>query len=143
MEYKGYCQSCSMPLDKTDLKGTEKDGSISDLYCRYCYNNGVFTNPGLTLDKMRSRVVSEAGKKQLPAHVLEDALVRLPHLFRWKRKSKEEKKPALPQEVAEPAEKLPLQAAPTPGPLAGTEQELDRISGEDEIDYQRDDYSGY
>lgn len=35
------CQSCSIPLyDK--YKGTNKDASLSNEYCKYCYENGEF-----------------------------------------------------------------------------------------------------
>ncbi len=36
------CQSCSMPIDSNDLLGTNKDGSINQDYCKYCYQNGEF-----------------------------------------------------------------------------------------------------
>ena len=43
METK-YCQSCGMPMGETDeLYGTEKDGTKSGDYCKYCYENGAFT----------------------------------------------------------------------------------------------------
>ena len=39
-----YCQSCGMPMGNTnELYGTERDGSKSIDYCKYCYQNGVFT----------------------------------------------------------------------------------------------------
>ena len=37
------CQSCGMPLDFMELRGTEKDGRKSDDYCMYCYKDGHFT----------------------------------------------------------------------------------------------------
>lgn len=72
MEEK-YCQSCGMPMGKTDeMYGTEKDNSKSTDYCKYCYENGAFTfrgsmeemieicvspmvenNPGMTQDSAR------------------------------------------------------------------------------------------
>ncbi|MBL0258370.1 MAG: zinc ribbon domain-containing protein [Bacteroidetes bacterium] len=41
-EFKN-CQSCGMPL-KRDEKGggTNVDGSISKMYCSYCYDKGEF-----------------------------------------------------------------------------------------------------
>jgi len=38
------CQSCGMPL-KRDPKhgGSNADGTKSELYCSYCYADGVFT----------------------------------------------------------------------------------------------------
>ena len=39
-----FCQSCAMPLNKTEEFGTEKDGAKSQDYCHYCYQNGAFTS---------------------------------------------------------------------------------------------------
>jgi hypothetical protein len=37
------CQSCGMPLKQDPKKGgTNADGSISDIYCSYCYEDGDF-----------------------------------------------------------------------------------------------------
>lgn len=46
-----FCQSCAMPLNEDNL-GTEKDGSSSQEYCMYCYQNGEFTNPDITYAEM-------------------------------------------------------------------------------------------
>ncbi len=48
---KQFCQSCGMPLEKTEDFGTEKDGSQSVEYCRYCYQNGEWTQPEITLEE--------------------------------------------------------------------------------------------
>lgn len=51
METK-YCQVCGMPMgDTNELYGTEKDGTKSEDYCKYCYDNGEFTFKG-TMDEM-------------------------------------------------------------------------------------------
>ena len=51
MEMK-YCQVCGMPMGDTDeLYGIEKDGTKSNDYCKYCYDNGEFTFKG-TMDEM-------------------------------------------------------------------------------------------
>lgn len=43
MEEK-YCQSCGMPMGINDeLYGTQVNGSKSQDYCKYCYENGHFT----------------------------------------------------------------------------------------------------
>ena len=46
------CQSCGMPLTETELCGTQADGSTSDEYCIYCYKEGKFTEPDLTVEVM-------------------------------------------------------------------------------------------
>ena len=38
------CQSCAMPITSDDLLGTEKDDSINQDYCKYCYKDGEFTD---------------------------------------------------------------------------------------------------
>ncbi len=83
METVNFCQSCSMPLDNPELLGTEEDGSPSYEYCKYCYQNGEFTSPGLTLDEMKERMTKMSDKEKLPEDILEAAINRLPHLKRW------------------------------------------------------------
>lgn len=47
-----YCQCCGMPMgDTNELYGTEKDGSKSVDYCKYCYENGAFTSE-CTMEEM-------------------------------------------------------------------------------------------
>jgi len=41
-----------MPLSDETLFGTEKDGSKNEDYCIYCYKEGAFTEPDLTVDMM-------------------------------------------------------------------------------------------
>lgn len=45
-----FCQSCAMPMGDDDF-GTEKDGSKSEDYCKYCYQNGEFTSD-VTMEEM-------------------------------------------------------------------------------------------
>ena len=50
MENVKFCQSCGMPLDKEEVKGTQKNGLKSDEYCKYCYGNGVFKHQKMNLE---------------------------------------------------------------------------------------------
>ena len=44
MEAK-HCQSCGMPMGATnEMYGTNADGSKSEDYCKYCFENGAFTS---------------------------------------------------------------------------------------------------
>lgn len=36
------CQSCGMPIISDEQLGTNKDGSISQDYCKYCFTDGEF-----------------------------------------------------------------------------------------------------
>ena len=42
MEDTKICQSCAMPLTSRDLLGTNKDGSVNEDYCKWCYDKGEF-----------------------------------------------------------------------------------------------------
>ena len=81
-----FCQSCGMPLEKDEDFGTNSDGSKSEEYCNYCYLNGEFTNPNITLEEMID-LCSKAmeGYGIMP---FEDAKKlsqqNLPKLKRWK-----------------------------------------------------------
>lgn len=86
MENKNLCQSCSMPLDKPELQGTEKDGTKSKEYCMYCYQNGAFTTPNITLGEMQAMVKQQMSKMKMDEGVIGKAVNSLPHLKRWRGK---------------------------------------------------------
>lgn len=77
------CQSCSMPIEDPALQGTEKDGSKSSEYCKFCYQQGEFVNPGMTLDEMRTVVIEKMEDKKIPENIIAAAVSSLPHLKRW------------------------------------------------------------
>jgi len=85
MEPQLFCQSCTMPIDDPALRGTEKTGEKSELYCKYCYSNGEFTNPSMTLAEMENICKEQMKKQNIPAHILELSLKMLPNLKRWKK----------------------------------------------------------
>lgn len=84
MENRTFCQSCSMPLDNLEMVGTEKDGSKSKEYCRFCYQDGVFTNPNMTLEEMTSLVKTQMKKLQITQETIDLAVSSLPNLKRWR-----------------------------------------------------------
>ena len=79
-----YCQSCTMPLDKEEIMGTELDGSHNHEYCKYCYQNGAFTSPDITMDEMEVIVRSQMEKMHIPQNIIDMSADMLPHLKRWK-----------------------------------------------------------
>ena len=87
METKNFCQSCSMPLDKPEQQGTEKDGSKSKEYCTYCFQNGAFINPNMTMDEMKTLVREQMEKRKIDAGIIQMAVSSLPHLKRWRAKT--------------------------------------------------------
>ncbi|MGE5106667.1 MAG: zinc ribbon domain-containing protein [Sphingobacteriales bacterium] len=87
MENRNFCQSCSMPLDKPEMMGTEKDGSKSNEYCVYCYQNGAFINPNMTLDEMKTVVKTQMEKRKIDSALINRAVNSLPGLKRWRSKA--------------------------------------------------------
>jgi hypothetical protein len=81
------CQSCGMPLQTKkagDCRGTETDGTRSELWCSLCYGNGAFVGPDCTLDDMR-KIVDNALREQGSGRVFRWlAAKQLPRLARWK-----------------------------------------------------------
>ncbi|HPF17078.1 MAG TPA: zinc ribbon domain-containing protein [Thermotogota bacterium] len=79
------CQSCGMPL-KEELFGTEKDGSLNQEYCVYCYKDGSFTSE-CTMEEMIETCVpfmEEQGMNKEEARALLEK--ELPKLRRWGQK---------------------------------------------------------
>lgn len=80
------CQSCGMPLDTEDLKGTEKNGLKSDEYCKYCYENGEFKNQKMNLEDMKNNVKNQMKLLEQHEYEIQKAVNILPALKRWKTK---------------------------------------------------------
>ena len=83
MEAYTCCQSCGMPMDRPELMGTEKDRSKSTIYCIYCYRDGEFYQPDMTIGQMKQHVREELRKSRASETVIATAVIRLPYLGRW------------------------------------------------------------
>jgi hypothetical protein len=86
---KIYCQCCGMPMGTTDeLYGTEKDGSTSTDYCKYCYEDGVFLFNG-SMEEMIEICVPpmvEANPDMTQDDARKMMTTFLPMLKRWRAK---------------------------------------------------------
>lgn len=78
------CQSCGMPLTVTS-RGTEYDLKPATEYCKYCYQEGHYTNPDLPLEEQIKRLATMAVVNMLssPEEALRMAEQTLPRLKRW------------------------------------------------------------
>lgn len=80
-----FCQSCGMPITSDELWGKEASGAASQEYCAYCYLNGKFTQPDLSMQQMMDLCVPFMVEKGMDAasarKILEDCL---PKLKRWR-----------------------------------------------------------
>jgi len=85
METKGKCQSCGMPL-KADPRGgaTNADGTLNPEYCSYCFVNGSFVNPDMSMDQMKALVVEKLQEKGFPKLVARFFAAGLRRLKRWR-----------------------------------------------------------
>lgn len=79
------CQSCGMPIASDDQLGTNKDGSISQDYCKYCYDKGEFIDK-VSMEEyidMCSQFGAQAGMTNEEMKALCQQL--FPTLKRWKK----------------------------------------------------------
>ena len=79
------CQSCGMPLSK-DIKGggTNADLSISTMYCSYCYENGAFKQPDISVLEMKGFVKEKLKEMGFPGFLAGFFTMGIPKLKRWK-----------------------------------------------------------
>ena len=67
------CEKCNQEIDKIKY------------YCKYCYENGQFTNPHITLEEMEERVKSKMEEMKMDADTISLAVSSLPNLKRWRK----------------------------------------------------------
>lgn len=74
-----------MPLESADQLGTNKDGSINEDYCKYCYNKGEFIDD-VSMEEyieMCSQYGAQAG---MTNEEMKELCTKLfPTLKRWKK----------------------------------------------------------
>ena len=79
------CQSCGMPLSKDPEKGgTNADNSKSTIYCSYCYQDGDFTQPDITVDEMKKFCKQKMKEMGFPGFLAAFSTLGIPKLERWK-----------------------------------------------------------
>lgn len=81
-----FCQSCAMPMSSSEMFGTNSDGTKTDEFCTYCYQEGQFTAPGITAREMIDKCVSVmVQQKIMPEGQARDLMTKtIPNLNRWK-----------------------------------------------------------
>ena len=80
------CQSCGMPL-KRDPKGggSHTDGTKSVMYCSYCFQQGQFSQPNITMPEMREFVKGKLKEFGFPGFLTGLFTMNIPKLERWKK----------------------------------------------------------
>ena len=78
------CQSCGMPIKNKNQLGTNKDGTVNNLFCKYCYLNGEFID-----DVSMKEYIEMCSKYAFQAGMTNDQMKQycenlFPTLKRWK-----------------------------------------------------------
>lgn len=84
------CESCGMPLADPSLLGTEADGSPAVHYCKWCYEDGGYTSPDITMEGMADVCVRHMAVpgSDFTEDEARDFMGRfLPQLDRWSHES--------------------------------------------------------
>ena len=82
------CQSCGMPLKKSpNGGGANADGTISNMYCAHCYENGQFINPDWNVNQMQNFVKEKMKEMGFMMSLFANSFAKkIPNLERWKKK---------------------------------------------------------
>lgn len=80
-----FCQSCGMPMKQDPgAGGTNADGSKSEEYCSYCYENGAFHNPDFTAKEMQDFCIVKMKEQGVPRFLGWLFTRSIPKLKRWR-----------------------------------------------------------
>lgn len=84
MDHIVRCQSCHMPLDP-GFFGSNADGSVNREWCRFCFKDGAFTNPDLTVEQMIEESIRHLTKHLgvPPEEARQRSKTNIPKLKRW------------------------------------------------------------
>ena len=86
---RNICQSCGMPIRSMSDFGTYADGSANTDYCFECYQEGLFTDPDITLEEKMARniaIAQKLGMSRSKAHQM--VKTKLRGLSRWHKSRK-------------------------------------------------------
>jgi len=76
-----------MPMEKTEDFWTNADQSKSKDYCHFCFQNGKFTDPNITMEQMIDKVAGFAKQMRMSEdQAKEMAKTFIPKLKRWQGK---------------------------------------------------------
>jgi hypothetical protein len=79
-----FCQSCSMPMTKPEDFGNDADGSQNSDFCHYCFQNGRFTEPDITMERMIEKCAAILEQMQVSDIEIEQTKKFIPMLRRWR-----------------------------------------------------------
>ncbi len=74
-----------MPIQNPEDFGTNADGSKNNEYCRYCFQEGKFTEPNITVKQMIEKCAGIMTQMQMPQAQIKQTKTFIPTLKRWKK----------------------------------------------------------
>lgn len=80
---KAVCQSCCAPILKEFDKGREMDGRTTDVYCRRCFQSGMFTDPKMTVEEMHEIIRMRMIEMKFPRFLAKLLANQVYTLKRW------------------------------------------------------------
>ena len=81
---KLFCQCCGMPIDDASILGRDKDGTLNEEYCKWCYADGTYTYNDMDelIDVCVKNMVNESFTEEQARTYLKEMLPKLDY---WKR----------------------------------------------------------
>ena len=81
---KLICQCCGMPIDDDSILGRDKDGTLNEEYCKWCYADGTYTYNDMDelVDVCVKNMVYENFTEEQACSYLKEMLPKLDY---WKR----------------------------------------------------------
>ena len=78
------CQCCGMPIDDDSILGRDKDGTLNEEYCKWCYADGTYTYNDMDelIDVCVKNMVNENFTEKQAGSYLKEMLPKLDY---WKR----------------------------------------------------------
>lgn len=75
-----------MPMNSSEMFGTNADGSKSEEFCTHCFQNGAFTAPNISVHEMIDQCVSIMDQQEImPEEQARELMTKtIPYLKRWK-----------------------------------------------------------
>lgn len=81
---KLICQCCGMPIEDDAILGREKDGTLNEEYCKWCYADGIYTYNDMDqlIDVCVKNMVNENFTEEQARSYMKEMLPKLDY---WKR----------------------------------------------------------
>ncbi len=73
-----------MPMQKLEDFGTNTDGSKNEKYCRYCFQNGKFTEPNITMEQTIEKCTDIMRQMKMSEVQIEQTKTFIPMFKRWR-----------------------------------------------------------